>query len=210
MFCCVFFLTSVPPGASLQRPGGLAGIEADVNKESVPQGGGAPRESPRGRGTAGTPVPGRGGRWVPTQLAALWLCQESLQPWASVSLESEGPHLRGSLKGCSVPTLTEDPPAAAQGRSSSRNGGGRSPQALKIGAGTERGPLPFQRPHLLPMHLASPGAQGPQGPPGNQPQPRRSHPLRSSAPAPTPQPEVCATEGQPVPGPRGARSCHSS
>lgn len=51
---------------------------------------------------------------MPTQLTTLWLCQESLQPRASVSLESEGPCPQCSLKGRSAPTLREDPPAAPE------------------------------------------------------------------------------------------------
>ena len=102
--------------------------------------------------------------------------------------------------------------------SSPRNGGGRNPQALKIGAGTERPPCHSNShtssPRTGPRPTQpAPRLGGPQGSPENQPQLRRSHHLRSSGPSPTPQPEVCAhyndggTEGQPVLGRRGAWSC---
>lgn len=82
----VFFKQVSHPGLLFRGLVAWLVFEADVNKEPLPQGGGAPCARPRGRGTAGTPAQGRGGRWVPTQLTALWLCQESLQPRASVSL----------------------------------------------------------------------------------------------------------------------------
>ena len=62
----------------LRPPGPVK--EADVNKEPTLQGGGTACARPQGRGRAGTGAQARGGARVPTQLMALSLCQESLQP----------------------------------------------------------------------------------------------------------------------------------